>query len=390
MQKLGQKKSLKRFPVADLKIPYLVIRRYKGRDYYYWVPKPNYFINGQWLKCPLPSRPIARKTQSRDEAVKDAMELNRALEDWRKTLSWNAPQATGTLPWLIGKYKASSWFKQLKPRTQKEYGYILNAIVEQLIEKQIEGAPLAAYSRQHARQIYHYFSEKTPRKAQLVAALCRIIFNFGIEIGEIAENPFENLRIRRTKARELTWLDFDNANLLHKIEAVRAKALEKEMPSMALAIDLALYTSQRQGDILALAWSKYNGSTIKLRQSKTGTWVEVPVMPQLKREIDKSPRNSPVILVSERTKKPYTKDHFGDVFREIRKEAGIEDELQFRDIRKTSCVMLKLAGCTIPEIAAISGHSNAELSEMMEVYLPHDSKTAENAIKKLKRVFGKS
>jgi len=37
-----------------------------------------------------------------------------------------------------------------------------------------------------------------------------------------------------------------------------------------LALMLAIWTSQRQGDLLRLPWSAYDGTHIWLQQSKTG------------------------------------------------------------------------------------------------------------------------
>ena len=44
------------------------------------------------------------------------------------------------------------------------------------------------------------------------------------------------------------------------------------------------------------------------------------------------------------------------------------------------------AGCTAPEIAAITGHSLAMVNEILETYLVRTEKTAKNAILKLEKV----
>ena len=45
---------------------------------------------------------------------------------------------------------------------------------------------------------------------------------------------------------------------------------------------LAINTGQRQGDLLRLPWSAYDGKNIKLRQRKTGAYVPIPVADALK------------------------------------------------------------------------------------------------------------
>jgi hypothetical protein len=44
-----------------------------------------------------------------------------------------------------------------------------------------------------------------------------------------------------------------------------------------LPLLLALWTGQRQGDLLRLPWSAYDGTHIRLKQSKTGARVLLPV-----------------------------------------------------------------------------------------------------------------
>ena len=44
-----------------------------------------------------------------------------------------------------------------------------------------------------------------------------------------------------------------------------------------MAMALALWTGQRQGDLLRLTWSAYDGEVIRLRQSKGDVEVTVPV-----------------------------------------------------------------------------------------------------------------
>ena len=70
------------------------------------------------------------------------------------------------------------------------------------------------------------------------------------------------------------------------------------------ALIFALHTGQRQGDLLRLVWTSYDGSFIRLRQGKAkrrgvaGPPVEVPVTAALKRMLDGMPRVSATILTS--------------------------------------------------------------------------------------------
>jgi hypothetical protein len=52
-------------------------------------------------------------------------------------------------------------------------------------------------------------------------------------------------------------------------EVELSKLLAIATNEMETAVVLALWTGQRQGDLLALPWSAYDGKHIRLRQSKT-------------------------------------------------------------------------------------------------------------------------
>jgi hypothetical protein len=77
--------------------------------------------------------------------------------------------------------------------------------------------------------------------------------------------------------------------------------------------------------------------------------------------------------------------------RMARRPAGI-DGLHFHDLRGTAITMLTEAGCTIPEIAAITGHSLKHVTHILETYLSRTRQLADAAIIKLDRysIFPKS
>jgi integrase len=66
---------------------------------------------------------------------------------------------------------------------------------------------------------------------------------------------------------------------------------------LRLAMILALWTGQRQGDLLRLPWSAYDGQTIRLKQSKTGAKVTIPVGAPLKAALDATKKRGPLILM---------------------------------------------------------------------------------------------
>jgi hypothetical protein len=76
-------------------------------------------------------------------------------------------------------------------------------------------------------------------------------------------------------------------------------------------------------------------------------------------------------------------------FRTIARAAGIPDEMQLRDLRRTATSSLAEAGCTLHEISAIGGWSVDTVAKMMAVYAPVNLTMAESAILKLEEYRAK-
>jgi integrase len=136
--------------------------------------------------------------------------------------------------------------------------------------------------------------------------------------------------------------------------------------------------------LLRLPWSAYDGTTIKLRQGKTGAYVPIPVSDALKEALDAAPRKSPIMLTNS-DGKPWSESGFQGAFAKAKTKAGIRG-LTFHDLRGTAVVTLARAGCTEVEIYAITGHKPSDVQAILTAhYLPRDAEVAGNAIAKLNR-----
>ncbi len=146
---------------------------------------------------------------------------------------------------------------------------------------------------------------------------------------------------------------------------------------------MALDTGQRQGDLLALKWSDYDGSRITLTQSKTGKYVSVLCSGELKRMLDSQPRASTYILVNGRGA-PWTQSGFSASWRKAGKRAGLVD-LTFHDLRGTFVIMCLRAGMKIEDIRLVTGHSISGLRTLEKHYMGWDSDAADSVILALQK-----
>jgi integrase len=153
---------------------------------------------------------------------------------------------------------------------------------------------------------------------------------------------------------------------------------------MQRALIIALHSGQRQGDILRLAWSGYDGSSLTLRRGKRrrrgaqAPLITIPCTKALQLVLDGTPRVSPLILTT-KTGQAFKKRYFAELWERAARTAGLSD-LHFHDLRGTAITMLSEAGCTPQQIAPITGHSLKTIAVILDRYLARTRGLADQAI----------
>ncbi len=131
-----------------------------------------------------------------------------------------------------------------------------------------------------------------------------------------------------------------------------------ELPEhLRRVILLALYTGQRRGDLVRLAWSNYDGERIRLTQGKTRTSLIIPVHPVLKAAMDTWERQATTILVNARGR-PWRADSLSAGLRYALDVLGFPEDANIHGVRKLAATNLAEAGCSAHEIASITGHQS--------------------------------
>jgi integrase len=161
-------------------------------------------------------------------------------------------------------------------------------------------------------------------------------------------DPTEGIKLKTPKSHGIyTWSEQDIADY-EAVHAVGTKA--------RLALALGLYTGQRRGDVLRMGRQHIHNGMLSVKQQKTGAELRIPVHSDLLTIIDATPGEHLTFLVT-RTGKPYAGDNFSGQFRVWCKTARLSDKCSFHGLRKAACRRLAEAGCSVNEIAAISGHA---------------------------------
>ena len=347
-------------PVRD-RPRHLVIKTGRGgRPLFYWQPSPSLRRLGFGPRRLSDDPAIARR---------EAEELNAEADRYRDLLARGAFAGVkpGTVRWLIAQYRAHDDYLLLAEATRRSYLQCLDVIGRELGDARIESITppvVQALKRSMAA---------TPWQANAVLRVLRLLFSFGIREGYCRTNPARGFRQLPNPPRQVVWSHAQEARFLEACERLGR-------PSVALAVRLALWTAQRQGDILRLRWEDLEGELLRIRQAKTGRLVVVPVVGPLAEVLERAPRVAEVIVADERGR-VWQADHFRHVFRKIARAAGVEG-VRFSDLRRTAIVRLAEAGCTIAEISAISGHRIERCQRILETYLPRTAELAANAMAK--------
>lgn len=272
---------------------------------------------------------------------------------------------------LITEYKASADFTKTAPKTQKEYNRYLDQIRDEFGDMTL---PMLQDKRARGKfKEWRDTMADRPRTADLAWSVLARVLSCAKDRGRITINLAERGgRLYSADRTENIWTD-DKLEALFAIASAEIKA----------AVVMALWTGQRKGDLLTAPWSDYDGSSIKVKQGKTGARVKIPIGGPLKTLLDSMPRISPVILTSMKHKRPWTKDGFNTSWSKAKNKAGCED-LTFHDLRGTAVTRLAIAGCSTAQIASITGHSLKDVESILDThYLGGKTTLAEQAIAKL-------
>lgn len=285
--------------------------------------------------------------------------------------------ASGNLFSLIAAFKTTGEYLKLAPRTKKDYLRFLA-----WIEEEFGDMPLSLVVKPAARGKFKDWRDELAekhgdRQADYAWGVLARVLSIAKDRGTIAVNVCERGgKLYEVDRAEVVWLPA-------QIKAFGEVASDE----LRFAMILALWTGQRQADLIKLTWMQYDGKHIRLRQGKRKARVAIPVAAVLKAELDaRRPANGEGNVLLNTRREKWTSDGFrtswGKAFDLA--PALVDTDLRFNDLRGTAVTRLALAGCTVPEIAALTGHSLKDVERILQAhYLGGKFELAEQAMLKL-------
>jgi integrase len=252
-------------------------------------------------------------------------------------------QATevGTFSSLVADYKASPEYTGLAKHSKRSYERLLRALVDEY------GTwPLSVLEAKGMRGDFLRYRDSMadkPATADMHMSVLRAVLSWAVKRELIGINKAAEIgKLNKETRRDRIWS-----------EEECQRFIGTSSMTMANALKLALTTGQRQGDLLRLTWTAYDGSNLGLRQQKTGTTVRMRVSPELKAMLDAMPRRAITILTNSYGR-PWKQSAFQSAFNRAMKKSGIEG-LHFHDLKGTFLSRGRALGYSLAELSDASG-----------------------------------
>jgi integrase len=315
--------------------PHVHVVRAKGREYFYFQIRRGEKLAGRRTK--IPGSPFDSSGAPDAEWWAVYRQAAGVRED-------EARGAAGTFSLLIADYQAEG--------TRKEWRALLQRVKDAWGDLAVKGI-----ETRHVLALRDKWASTPARANNMLRALSSML-SWSVPRGWARVNVALNVKKLKGGEGYAPW-PWD------AIELFRAKA----RPEMARAVALALYTGQRQGDVLRMQWHNVEGELVSVEvvQRKTKKQLRIPVHRDLKF----------VLAEIGGTEGPVLRDRRGQAWDEPRFRATWhremnrkeftslrEKRLVFHGLRKSAVVMLLEAGATDAEVAAVTGQSR----EMVEHY----------------------
>ncbi|MDR7035226.1 tyrosine-type recombinase/integrase [Mesorhizobium sp. BE184] len=261
---------------------------------------------------------------------------------------------TGTLEWLIARYRETTTYRALSPATRRQRDNIFKGIVTK------SGA--AAYKNVTRKTIVDGRERRasTPAQSRNFLDAMRGLFRWALDVELVAIDPtsgVSNPRRQNGPGFE-AWTDSDIA------------AYEKRWPSGTkerVWLHVLLYTGLRRGDAVVLGKQHVKDGIATMKTEKTGTEVNIPILPDLAATLKAGPTGDLAFIVGDQGR-PLTKETFGNMFRAACGKAGVNKSAH--GVRKIGATRAAEAGASVAELEALFGwHGGAMAS--------HYTKTAD-------------
>ena len=290
----------------------------------------HYFRRRGWPRIPLPGVVGSAEFM---EAYQQALAAAPA------TIGASKRSKPGSVSAAIAEYYGSQAFRGLRGGTPTKW----RAILERFRDRHGH-MPLASLPKEFVVALLYTLP---PHAALNWLKAFRHFFRWCLTRKLVRNDPTLGIRLKVPKSDGFATWSEDEIAQFEAHHPIGSK------PRLALA--LGLFTAQRRGDVVRIGRQHIRDGVLTVRQQKTGATLAIPVHPDLAAIIAATPLGHLTLLTTS-TGKSYGANDFTDQFRAWCDAAEVPQHCVFHGLRKAALTHLADAGCTVHEIAAISGH----------------------------------
>lgn len=276
---------------------------------------------------------------------------------------------------IVQAYRKSAEYAKLADSTKRNWSPMLDKIEAHF--GQISNAQFDKYKRIRPiiLQWRGQFAD-TPRTADYGMQVLSRVLSYGVDpLGKIAANPCEGIKsLYKNNRSAIIWTE---ADLKTFREARDDKGKLACSTDMAFAIDLAIHTGLRVGDLVKVCWSHVGKDAIIIATGKSNGKREafIPLYDGLRELLNRIPHRNKTILTNSRGA-VWTKDGLASSFHTAKKLAGLSDRnLHFHDLRGTAATKFYTLGLPNRVIAEIMGWSENEVENIIRRYVDRTAAT---------------
>ena len=274
---------------------------------------------------------------------------------------------SGTLNWLVARYRDSAAWTQLSMATRRARENIFRHVIESAGDEPFASIDRKTIAAGRDRR------KETPFAANDFLKAMRGLFRWAADAGFVKSDPTEGVKglSRKTEGFH-AWTE-------DEVERFEARWPIGTRERLALAI--LLYTGLRRGNAAQLGRQHVRNGVIMLRTEKTGTQVAIPILPVLA-EIIAATKTGDLAFIATKTGKPMVKEGFGNWFKDACKAAGVPGSAH--GLRKLGATRAANKGATVAELEAIFGWSGGRMAPLY-TRTADRTRLAQRAISKMQK-----
>jgi integrase len=353
------------------KIKYL--ERRSRKDGYVWVCNPSDYAREH-------VGATYEQFNSREEAAAHCKMIMRAVEEFERTREKQFKLDRETVDALFHFYTQHKAFKTKSDNTKRTYRFLYKTVAHIRIGQ--SNAPFGqvlarSVDAEMADKVYDAVRENySVHRANGVCKILRRIWFTGRRgfLAPNSVNPFAQMGLTDTPPRIVLWEPEQVAEFIDQAD-------EQGLYSIGTLALMCYDLCQRPGDMRKVTWSQYSDGIFTFTQEKTKAKIEIEASQRLKQRLlglNRTSEDDPIVLC-ENTGKQYDNRLYSKYAAKIRAAAGLPDNLQLRDLRRTGATELAEAGCTEDELRSITGHMSRNV---LNVYVRPTKKLAASAMSK--------